>query len=84
MTAAPASIDELGTRLRTGEDLDWDTLGDVVRWMVPFNLTGHPAITLPAPVDGMPVGIQLIGRLGKDERLLDVAEWAETALAEAS
>ena len=67
----------------TGEDLDWDTLGDVVRWMVPFNLTGHPAITIPAPVDGLPVGIQLIGRLGEDERLLDIAEWAEAALAEA-
>ena len=68
----------------TTEDLDWDTLGDVVRWMAPFNLTGHPAITLPAPVDGLPVGIQLIGRLGEDEHLLDVAEWVEAALVAAS
>ena len=68
----------------TTEDLDWDTLGDVVRWMVPFNLTGHPAITLPAAVSGLPVGIQLIGRLGEDEHLLDVAEWVEAAIAQAS
>lgn len=39
------------------------------------NLTGHPAISLPwgfGP-DGVPVGLQLIGRRGRDRALLSVA-----------
>lgn len=33
-------------------------------WTTPFNLTGHPALTVPAGVgeDGMPRGLQIIGR----------------------
>lgn len=39
------------------------------------NLTGHPAISLPWGVgpDGVPVGLQLIGRRGRDRALLSVA-----------
>ncbi len=44
------------------------------------NLTGQPAISLPlAMVDGLPVGIQLIGRMGADADLLalaaDLEQW---------
>jgi aspartyl-tRNA(Asn)/glutamyl-tRNA(Gln) amidotransferase subunit A len=41
----------------------------------PFNLTGHPAVSLPAGfhTDGLPVAIQLIGRRHEDWRLLRVA-----------
>jgi len=38
-----------------------------------FNMTGHPAITLPVAVDGLPVGLQLVGRLGATSDLLAVA-----------
>ena len=40
----------------------------------PFNLSGHPAITIPlsAP-DGLPVGLQLIGRMGEDASLCALA-----------
>ena len=44
------------------------------------NLTGQPAVSLPlAVVDGLPVGIQLIGRMGADAELLalcaDLERW---------
>jgi aspartyl-tRNA(Asn)/glutamyl-tRNA(Gln) amidotransferase subunit A len=44
------------------------------------NLTGHPAISIPAPTNGLPVGLQLVGAVGCDERLLEVAAWLEKAL----
>jgi amidase len=40
----------------------------------PFNLSGHPAITLPIPAaQRLPVGIQLVGRIGEDAALCAVA-----------
>jgi amidase len=48
----------------------WDMLGNCA----PFDMTGHPAITLPAAsVDGLPVGVMLVGRLWDDARLVDLA-----------
>ena len=38
-----------------------------------FNLTGHPAITLPVKAPDLPVGLQLVGRRGATADLLDVA-----------
>jgi aspartyl-tRNA(Asn)/glutamyl-tRNA(Gln) amidotransferase subunit A len=41
-------------------------------WTMPFNLTGHPAITLHCGfgADGLPIGVQLIGRLRGEAELL--------------
>lgn len=47
----------------------------------PFNMTGHPAITLPIPTRGLPVGLQLVGRIGDTPRLLDVAAACERVLS---
>ncbi len=48
----------------------WEPL----RNCVPFDMTGHPAITLPvASVDGLPVGVMLVGRQFDDARLIDIA-----------
>lgn len=40
-----------------------------------FNLSGHPAISVPAGFapDGTPVGLQIVARLGADRALLDLA-----------
>jgi aspartyl-tRNA(Asn)/glutamyl-tRNA(Gln) amidotransferase subunit A len=46
-----------------------------------FNLTGHPAISLPIPSDGLPVGLQLVGRRDETKRLLDVAAACERLFA---
>jgi aspartyl-tRNA(Asn)/glutamyl-tRNA(Gln) amidotransferase subunit A len=44
-----------------------------------FNLTGHPAITLPAGrgPEGLPRSVQLVGHRGRTERLLDMAAAVE-------
>jgi Asp-tRNA(Asn)/Glu-tRNA(Gln) amidotransferase A subunit family amidase len=33
----------------------------ITRYTRPFNATGQPVVTLPAPVPGLPVGIQVVG-----------------------
>ena len=47
-----------------------------------FNITGHPAITLPCGVaaSGLPCGLQLAGRHGETDALLRVARAVEQAL----
>ena len=46
-----------------------------------YNLTGQPAVTLPCgTAQGLPVGLQLAGVLGADDRLLAVAEFVEACL----
>ncbi|MEF2071158.1 amidase [Consotaella aegiceratis] len=45
------------------------------------NMTGHPSLSLPCGMsEGLPVGLQLTGRLGQDARLLSVARTVEGAL----
>jgi aspartyl-tRNA(Asn)/glutamyl-tRNA(Gln) amidotransferase subunit A len=42
---------------------------------IPANLTGSPAISIPfGDVQGLPFGIQFIGRYMKDEELLTIAD----------
>src|SRR4029077_7837423 len=47
---------------------------------------GTPCVTLPAGrgEKGLPVGIQLVGRIGDDVRLMEAALAVERALAEAA
>ncbi len=52
------------------------------RFTGPYNLTGHPALSLPVPIAGLPAGLQLAGRRGADFDLLVVAAAAESVFAE--
>jgi amidase len=48
----------------------------------PFNLSGHPALTIPLPAaNGFSAGLQLVGRRGADAELLAVARVIERAVA---
>ena len=51
-------------------------------WCAPlyaFNLTGHPALSVPAGLANgdLPVGIQFVGRWYDERRLLNIARWLE-------
>jgi aspartyl-tRNA(Asn)/glutamyl-tRNA(Gln) amidotransferase subunit A len=46
-----------------------------------YNLTGHPAVSIPVPVSGLPVGLQLAGRRDGDLVLLQLAAAAQRRLA---
>ncbi len=54
----------------------------ITRYTSFFNMTGHPAITLPCGMhsEGLPIAAQLVGRHYADEDLLGVAELVEQEL----
>ncbi len=45
----------------------------------PFNLAGWPAVSVPAPVSGLPIGIQIVGVRLDERGVLDVAAALEGA-----
>jgi Asp-tRNA(Asn)/Glu-tRNA(Gln) amidotransferase A subunit family amidase len=58
-----------------------DAAGGDNSWLSPFNLTGHPALTLPLGRRGSGAAVQLVGRWGRDHALLRAAAAVESALA---
>jgi Asp-tRNA(Asn)/Glu-tRNA(Gln) amidotransferase A subunit family amidase len=79
-TAVPAFLTDLawGPDQVSGQAID-PRLGWIFTW--PFNLTGHPAISLPCgwSGEGMPYGLQLVGRRRADGLVLRVAAAIEAA-----
>ncbi|MBT9386491.1 amidase [Pseudooceanicola sp. CBS1P-1] len=55
----------------------------LTRFVRPFNLSGHPALTLPIrTAAGLPAGLQLVGARGSDALLCALAEWIALRLTE--
>ncbi len=55
-------------------------LEGTISMTIPFSLTGHPVVVLPSGlVDGLPVGLQWVGRRWGDESLLSVCEQVEAS-----
>lgn len=69
-TVAPAQDPPFGD----GEDPEG-------RFTCVTDLTGHPALSLPVPVTGLPVGLQLTGRIDGDGALLSIAAAVEEQLS---
>ena len=62
---------------------DWmRRITDYGPFTAPFNVSGHPAVSLPLgeSVEGLPVGVQLVGAAGAEGLLLSVAAQLEQAL----
>ncbi|MFN2593880.1 MAG: amidase [Actinomycetota bacterium] len=52
----------------------------IVNFVAPFNVTGQPAISVPADWhEGLPIGAQLVGRYGREDVLVRVASQIEEA-----
>ncbi len=79
-TALPIGQDLFGTI-----DIDGEAFGDVrsnwFPWTMPFNMTGHPAVSIPCGfgADGLPIGLQLVGRFRGDAELLRACALFEAA-----
>jgi amidase len=58
-----------------------DTAGRFTPFTAPFNLTGQPAIAIPAGFgsDGLPLSVQLVGRHGAEDTLYSLAGQIEAA-----
>ena len=68
------------------EEINGKKMDTYMRWLAisyGVTLTTHPVVALPCGRDdlGLPFGIQVIGRMGQDARLIDIAHSLETALA---
>ncbi|MCU0553075.1 MAG: amidase [Leptolyngbya sp. Prado105] len=60
------------------------TIDEIIKWIAPcpaFNVTGQPGISLPAGFDqnGLPIGIQLVGRPAGEATILALAAQLEAA-----
>ena len=79
-TALPIDQDLFGTIEIDGRHFD-NLRPHWFPWTMPFNMTGHPAISLPCGFgrDGLPIGIQLVGRFRADAELLRISALFEAA-----
>lgn len=68
----PSNYEEaLDMRVFGGAGLD---LGHIAQNVMQFNVTGHPALTVPCgKMDGLPIAMQLVGRFFEDPTLLRTA-----------
>jgi len=57
---------------------------DTMRFSQWLNLTGFPGVSVPVSVsaEGLPIGVQVIGRPHEEELVLAVAEWIENGSGE--
>lgn len=72
-TSLPSPGASPGELVRLGQGASRNT--------APFNLTGHPAITVPCPTAGLPIGAMFVARHGADDLLVRLAVRLATSSA---
>lgn len=79
-TALPLGTDIFDRMEIDGVQLD-DIRANWYPWTMPFNMTGHPAISLPCGFDAerLPVGLQIVAPLFADAQMLQAAACLETS-----
>ncbi|MGD9764130.1 MAG: amidase [Candidatus Binatia bacterium] len=78
LPTAPLPAPPLGT---TDVELERGTTDHrvaTVRFTLPFNLAGVPVLALPfGRVDGLPIGLQVVGARDADARVFEIGRWLE-------
>ncbi len=75
----------LGTDIFDTMEIDGTQMGDIranwYPWTMPFNMTGHPAISIPCGFDSrqLPVGLQIVGPMYADAALMQAAACLESS-----
>ena len=79
-TALPIDQDLFGTIDIDGQVFD-NVRSHWFPWTMPFNMTGHPAVSLPCGFgqDGLPIAIQLVGQFRGDVDLLRASALFESS-----
>lgn len=77
----PTAATPLEGDLVTGDEADPEVLATLINFTGPFDLTGFPAISIPAGFTpgGLPVGMQLVARPWQESSLLAAAHAYEQA-----
>jgi aspartyl-tRNA(Asn)/glutamyl-tRNA(Gln) amidotransferase subunit A len=77
----PIPAPRIGQEVSTVRGKEHPTLQILARMTRPFNVSGSPAITVPSGLstDGLPLGIQIAGRMFDDATVLRVAHAYEQA-----
>jgi amidase/aspartyl-tRNA(Asn)/glutamyl-tRNA(Gln) amidotransferase subunit A len=70
-------IGETGASIETA----WEDYRNWLCWTWPFNVTGQPAASVPAGFssDGLPIGVQIVGRAADERTVISVAAQLERA-----
>jgi aspartyl-tRNA(Asn)/glutamyl-tRNA(Gln) amidotransferase subunit A len=73
----------IGEPAHVSGDPEGPALYTAMRFTAPFNVIGYPAISVPAgsDEDGLPFGLQVIGKPNNDGQLLDIAQLLEGAFS---
>jgi len=70
----PCIAPKVGTQTLVLPEAEVPLRQAVLRLTSPWSVAGVPVLNIPLPLDGLFVGVQLIGPHGQDEALLDFAE----------
>jgi amidase/aspartyl-tRNA(Asn)/glutamyl-tRNA(Gln) amidotransferase subunit A len=83
-TLGVPAVDNAGQGQTVGpREVNGQTVEPLLGWCLtyPFNFTGHPAASVPAGVtaDGLPIGLQIVGRRFDDAGVLAASAAFERA-----
>ncbi len=82
LPVAPSPAPEIGALAPDGGPQVAGELARFTRYTMPFDLTGEPAISLPVHVTdaGLPVGAQVVAKLGREDVLFRLAAQVDEAV----
>jgi aspartyl-tRNA(Asn)/glutamyl-tRNA(Gln) amidotransferase subunit A len=73
--ATPEIAQKLGTVKTTRDGVEEPVGNAITRFTTFFNMSGHPALTMPCAIhsEGLPIGLQLVGRYFEESTVLRAA-----------